>query len=241
MKARQSNRAAFDSNKPIASADLRAILDAARWAPTPHNMQNFEIVVVDDRDMLATLGDLQVPTSFAFVRENCRQLSFSEDELRAKKVGLLGTSFPASWRDPKGLDFEAASREPNRRLGESLRGAPMLLVVVYDPSRGAPASDGDVLGMIGLGCVMENMWLAATSLSLGFQILSTFAGRPVESALHKLLHLPEGRRVAFAARLGHPIETLPYLRVRREIESFTHKNRFAELNSTGALDDEGKS
>jgi len=26
---------------------LRQILEAARWAPTPHNMENFEIVAVD--------------------------------------------------------------------------------------------------------------------------------------------------------------------------------------------------
>jgi hypothetical protein len=32
-----------------------------------------------------------------------------------------------------------------------------LLVILFDPSKRAPASEGDVLGMMSLGCVMENM------------------------------------------------------------------------------------
>jgi len=37
------------SSRGIAEEDLRQVLQAARWAPTAHNMQNFEIIVVDDR------------------------------------------------------------------------------------------------------------------------------------------------------------------------------------------------
>jgi len=36
----------------------------------------------------------------------------------------------------------------------TLRGAPMLIVVTFDPRRRAPALEGDVLGMMSLGCVM---------------------------------------------------------------------------------------
>ena len=32
-----------------------------------------------------------------------------------------------------------------------------MFVVVYNPRKRAPASEGDVLGMMSLGCVMENM------------------------------------------------------------------------------------
>jgi nitroreductase/FMN reductase (NADPH) len=34
---------------PIPDDILDKILEAARWSPTPHNMQNFEIVIIDDR------------------------------------------------------------------------------------------------------------------------------------------------------------------------------------------------
>lgn len=45
VEERHSVRVPFDQKSPIAREDLLQILEAARWAPTAHNMQNFEIVV----------------------------------------------------------------------------------------------------------------------------------------------------------------------------------------------------
>ena len=42
-----------------------------------------------------------------------------------------------------------------------------------------------------------------------------------------LLAIPEYMQISFAARLGYPIPTgFKYVRVRREVESFTHHNRY---------------
>ncbi len=49
IKERQSSRGPYDPNKPVSKENLEQILEAARWAPTGHNMQNYEIVVIDDR------------------------------------------------------------------------------------------------------------------------------------------------------------------------------------------------
>ena len=57
IKERRSVRAPFDPSHPIAMQDVQQILEAARWSPTAHNMQNFEIVVVDDKEHLKKLGD----------------------------------------------------------------------------------------------------------------------------------------------------------------------------------------
>ena len=100
IQTRRSTRVPFDNSHPIANEDLRQILDAGRWAPTAHNMQNFEVVVVDDPKLLAAIGNIPRSTSAVFIRENYQQLSFSEEELLRKKVGLLGTMFPPSWRNP---------------------------------------------------------------------------------------------------------------------------------------------
>ena len=48
IQQRQSTRVPYDPNRPVAKDDLRQIIEAARWAPTAHNMQNFGIIVVDD-------------------------------------------------------------------------------------------------------------------------------------------------------------------------------------------------
>ena len=100
IQQRQSARVPFDPLRPIAKEDLRQILEAGRWAPTAHNMQNFEILVINDEKILKRIGNIKSRVSVEFLRENYEQLSFSEEELLRKKVGILGTMFPPSWRDP---------------------------------------------------------------------------------------------------------------------------------------------
>ena len=101
IQERRSMRCPFDPDRPVAKEDITKILEAAKWAPTPHNMQNFEVLVVDKKDVLDRLGGIKSHVTETFLRENYAQLSFSEEELLTKKVGLLGTAFPSSWRDPQ--------------------------------------------------------------------------------------------------------------------------------------------
>ena len=103
---------------------------------------------------------------------------------------------------------------------------PVMLVVIYDPSRRAPASEGDFLGIISLGCLMENLWLEAEALGLGVQIVSSLADA---AALKDILGIPENLRVAFSVRLGYPVkQPEDYLRVRRDVEDFTYFNRYGD-------------
>jgi nitroreductase len=224
FQGRQSDRIPFDPERPIAKQDLRQILEAGRWAPTAHNMQNFEIDVVDDKKLLQAIGDVERPISDAFIEENYRQLSFSEEELLRKKVGLLATMFPPAWRAPRVKQDDAGNRE---EISRPFPSCPVLLVVVYDPRKRAPASKGDFLGIMSLGCLMENMWLMAHSLGIGFHVMSALSADIVEKEVKRILDIPQYLKIAFAVRLGYPLSTPPrYLRVRREVEDFTHHNRF---------------
>jgi len=94
IRKRQSTRAPFNSEHPVKEEDLRQILEAGRWAPTAHNMQNFQLIIVDDRKTLDAIERIETVVSETFIRENLQQLSFSEEELLKKKVGILGTMFP---------------------------------------------------------------------------------------------------------------------------------------------------
>ena len=228
IRRRQSARTAFDLNRPVSKDDLRLILEAASLAPTAHNMQNFEIVVVDDKAVLKKIGAVRTKISRAFVEENYAQLSFTEDELVRKKTGLLGQQFPPSWRDPKELDIEKVMREAAPApLENTLRGGPTLLIVLYDPRKRAPASANDVLGFISLGCVMQNIWLAAEALSLGVHIMSAFSGEYAENEIKKILGVPAPLKIAFAVRLGYPAGgSKAYLRVRRDVEDFARFNKY---------------
>jgi nitroreductase len=227
IRQRYSERESFDSNRQVPSADVEKILEAARWAPTSHNMQNFEIVVVDDERLLNRLGNLNTIPSPEFIRENYEQLSMTEEELARKKVGILGNQFPPSWQDKAQLESAVKERMP-LNLGRLINGAPTILILLYDTRKHAPASPGDLLGAVSLGAVMENMWLVAQSLDIGFQILSMF-GSPVQKEVKKILRIPDHMAVLFAIRLGHPFKRSETLRVRREINTFAYRNDYGTL------------
>jgi nitroreductase len=222
IQSRQSTRLPYDLNHPVAAEDLHQILEAGRWAPTAHNMQNFEVVAVDDPKILETIRALHYPPSLAFIRENYPQLRFSEEELQQKKVGVLGTMFPPSWRNPEVTPDPMEGARPTPP-------APLMLFLLYDPSRRAPASEGDFLGIISLGGMVENMWLMAQSLGIAFHIMSTFGSGPAEEDIKKLLNIPVGLKIVFAIRLGYPaVPSGKTLRVRREVEDFSHHNHYGD-------------
>ena len=225
IRARHTDRSPHSSERRLADTALRTVLEAARRAPTAHNMQNFAILVVDDPAMLDRIGTIRREISGVFLRENFQQLSFSEEELRRRKTGVLAGTFPLSWQRP---DADASQMEPGL-LRDLLQGSPTLLLILYDPAVRAPASEGDFLGIMSLGCVMQNLWLAAQSLGMGMQILSTFGAPAVQRELRPLLRLPAELAIAFACRLGVP-ETPgpPSLRVRREANDFVHRNAYGE-------------
>ncbi len=226
MQERHSTRAAFDPQKQVPKADVRQILEAGRWAPTPHNMQNFEVIVIDDKEILERIGSIKTFPSPDFIRENFEQLSMSEEELIGKKVGILGAGFPPAWRDKAKLEIAMKDRTPGT-LSQTIKGSPTILIVLYDTRKRAPASEGDVLGMLGLGCLMENMWIMAHRLRIGFQIMSVFSD-PGQKDLRRILSIPDHMAISFAIRLGYPIAQSKYLRVRREIESFTYGNKYGK-------------
>lgn len=226
IKNRQSTRAPFNGEKSVSRQDMEQILEAARWAPTAHNMQNFEIVVVDGKKTLEAISAIRSPLSKTFVQENYQQLSFSEEELLKKKVGLLGTMFPPALRNPEVQpDRDTLDRMASFQSG-LIKTASALLIVVYDPGKRAPASEGDFLGIVSLGCMMENMWLTAEALGIGCHIVSAISSHPAESEIKKLLNIPQNLMIAFSIRLGYPAAPVRYLRVRRDIKDFTHHNRF---------------
>ena len=221
-----SERAPFDSDKQVSTSDVEKILEASRWAPTSHNMQNFEVVVVDDKAVIKRLGNLNTSPSPDFIRENFEQLSMTEEELAQKKVGILGTQFPPTWRDRALLEM-AINERPLLNLGILINGAPTLIILLYDTRKRAPASPGDMLGAVSLGCVMENMWLMAQSLNIGFQILSMF-GSPVQKEIKNILDIPDHMAVLCAIRLGFPFSPSKSLRVRRDVEEFAYWNKYGK-------------
>ncbi|MGD6851628.1 MAG: nitroreductase family protein [Candidatus Bathyarchaeia archaeon] len=225
IEERHSSRVPFDPNRAVPKEKLTQILEAARWTPTGHNMQNYEIIVIDDKALLEKIGAIKTRVLEEFLRDNYEQLSFSEEELERKKVGILAAGFPPDWVDPAKIS-QIAQKAPPIPLSNNIRGSTTLLMVFYDPNKKAPASAVDVYGFMSLGCLMENIWLAAQSLGISMQVLSLSATASVEEELKQLLGVPESLKIAYTIRLGYPTVPVEGLRVRRDIADFTHHNKY---------------
>ena len=134
--------------------------------------------------------------------------------------------FPSSWRNPDfRLDSKDEKADPS--VQRPFPACPVMLIVVYDPAKRAPASEGDFLGILSLGCLMENMWLMANSLGIDFHIMSSLSADSVEKEIKNILHIPGNLKIAFSCRLGYLITTPgKHLRVRRDISDFTNHNKF---------------
>jgi nitroreductase len=227
IQSRHSSRGGFDASRNISKPNLAQILAAARWAPTPSNMQNFEIIVVDDPGLLTALGKLPAEMSEAYLRGNFALISKTEDELRIRKVGTLASDYPPAWIDPEAWNPESDYRSQLTYLESAVLNARVLLVVTYDSSVHAPGSEGHMLGFIALGCVMENMWLMAESLSLSMHVHTVFSDEAVEKQVRSLLKMDPATKIAFACGLGYPVQDAGQdVRVRRELEDFIYHNEF---------------
>jgi nitroreductase len=103
-----------------------------------------------------------------------------------------------------------------------------MMFVVYDATKRAPGSEGDPVGLISLGCVLENMWLVCESLELGLHVLTVVSDGPVEHKLKDVLHVPSNMKIALACSIGYAADPLAsYTRVRRALNDFVHYNKFA--------------
>jgi nitroreductase len=210
------------------------ILEGAQWAPTPTNMQNFDVVVVNAKEQLDAIGKVPADMSEQFLRETYAQLSFSDMDLREKKTGMLANSFPSAWTNPEAWDPESDYRSQLTFLGRAIGETPLLMLVVYDATKRAPGSEGDPVGLISLGCVLENMWLVCESLELGLHVLTVVSDGPVEQTLKELLHIPACMKIAFACSIGYAADpSASYTRVRRDLNDFVHYNNFACIAPNG--------
>lgn len=226
MWQRHTCRTAFDPTMKIREQDLQRILDAARWAPTAHNMQNFEIIIVDDERRLNAIGAIRMAPMESFIHETHHQLSLSEAESLSRKTGLLASMLPDSWHEAEAVQGDGAA-PGHTFVGGTIQKCPMLLMVVYDSHVAIPSSEEAELGLISLGCVMQNMWLMTEALGVSMQVLSGLGATAVESRVRGIVDIPQHLKIAFVARLGYPISVSEsYMRVRRRIQDFTHRNRY---------------
>lgn len=183
------------AERPVDRATLYSILDDARFAPSGGNRQAWRVMVVDDPDLKAAIGD--------------HYLDAWHDYVAHVLAGVIPFSPLASEADRHAALTQRSHAESTSKpdgFAETFGRAPAMLVVTADLTRLA-ATDRDLAryGLAGGASVYPFVWnvlLAAREHDLG-GVMTTVATRN-EPQLRTLLRLPPTVAVAAVVILGYP-------------------------------------
>ena len=175
---------------PVPRSLVEDLLEAARYAPTAHNAQNVQFLVVDDRACLRDLARLTVDCYRKILGQLRNPL------IRAVLAPAVGREVAQRALE----DIPDFQRLVDRwRAGQDpiFRNAPVLLV--------AHAEKADYFGRDTCLFATYNVMLEAVTRGLGTCLIGYFiAAWDRDLRVREALGLPEGQRAYAACTLGYP-------------------------------------
>ena len=235
---------------PIDDADLIRIIDAARWTPSPFNVQPWELVIIKEsmgKDVLANMTEQAIVEQFKdaqFLDDNSNWMCIDEAEWKERGDGVLLTdhvTLPKMLQDaPKKLTGSllrvliknaksltilghlGAGKMPANEISAQVREAPILILITMNTQRKPPGEGSNRWMWLSIGMLIQNILLAATSLGIGVQFVSA----PLESEtnrdnIRKHFNIPDYHEVMTLLRLGY-MESEKGDSVRLETSEFVH-------------------
>jgi nitroreductase len=223
---RRSHRRHF-RDEPISQTDIERLIDAARWAPSPFNVQPWELLIIREdagKNALADLTAEAVAEQFKdgrFLDDNSRWMRLTDAEWKNRGDGVLLAEHvdlpPIFLKDPTKLKpllknakhlsilgHLGAGRKPAQEISELVRSSPMLILVLMNSKR-RPPGDGAVRWMwLGMGTMIQNLLLAAISLGIGTQFVSAPLERDADrQRVRTIFDIPDFYEVVTLLRLGY--------------------------------------
>ena len=245
MTQRRSHRGTFQK-RPIAPDDLEKLVEAARWAPSPFNVQPWELVLIQEAEGKANLADITeraVVEQFKdpkFLDDNSRWMRLTEAEWRERGDGVLLTdhvTLPKPLQDApekllQGLLKNAksftifghlgAGKIPAKEIATQVREAPLLMVVTMNCKRYPPGEGGTRWMWLSMGMLIQNVLLAATALKIGVQFVSAPLERTADRELiRQHLNVPTAHEIITLLRMGY-LEESSAEAVRLDATEFVH-------------------
>jgi nitroreductase len=199
------------TSEPVPDADLVALLDLARFAPSGGNRQGWKVIVVRDQATKEALVDLSLPA------------------LRLYLAQRAAGENPWNTIEPSAIDPATIDHSDTSSLGwfRVLAQAPVLLVIGVDLRVVASAdSKLDRIGVISGGSIypfVQNLLLAARGHGLAGALTTFIAAAEPEA--QALLGLPPEIAVAALVPLGHPKQDITRLS-RQPVSSFARLERW---------------
>ena len=233
VKFRRSSRWMF-SKKSIPDSELKKILEAARFAPTPHNSQPFEIIVVKDEEVKRQLSEVGFRLDKKEVDEHFYWVRHTIEELETKKDGVYVDVLPKFVMDlqnnPKLVEDDEFWRKSMHLYSALIQNSQVLLFILYNQKRPGVGSLKHLWGIMSIGGVMQNIWLAANNLGISAQLVSGQLMN-IESVrkIRKILHIPEkDYRLLLIFRLGYERKFgKSGTKYRRELSDFVRLDQFS--------------
>ncbi len=192
---------------PIPDPVLDRVLEAASWAPTGGNVQPWRVVVVRDRDTMATLGELYARGWHAYAEGHMKSIEGAPDAIRQSTEKM----------------FEAGNY-----LAAHFATTPVLLVYCFNPELMAITDAGldriSVVGGASIYTAVQNCLLACRAEGLGCVLTTLLCAD--EPAVRALLEIPEPWATAAAIPIGRPVRGGHGPIRRRPIEKLAFTDRF---------------
>ena len=245
---RRSHRGQF-RDEPILQADLDKLLEAARWAPSPFNVQPWEFLVIQKDSGKAALADVTaqcISDQFKdprFLDDNSRWMRLTDEAWQNSGDGVLladHVDLPAVFlRHPERLKpllknakhlallgHLGAGQKPAKEIAELVRTSPLLILVLMNCKQRPPGEGGARWMWLGMGAAIQNMLLAATALGIGTQFVSAPLERQSDrDRIRKLFNIPDFYEVVSLLRLGY-LDSDASKSVRRPLSAFVRYEEF---------------
>ena len=224
---RRSHRGTFQE-RVIETEDLEKLIEAARWTPSPFNVQPWELVFIQEtegKSALANLTERAVIEQFKdakFLDDNSRWMRLTEAERQEQGDGVLlaeHVTLPKPLQDApekllQGLLKNAksftilghlgAGNIPAKEIAEQVREAPLLMLITMNCKRFPPGDGGTRWMWLSMGMLIQNVLLAATALDIGVQFVSAPLERPADrEQIRQLFNIPIFHEVITLLRLGY--------------------------------------
>lgn len=251
---RRSYRGEY-TDRPIDDVDLDRIIEAARWTPSPFNVQPWELLIINEsmgKDVLARLTEEAIVEQFKdaqFLDDNSNWMCIDETEWKERGDGVLLTdhvTLPKVLQDApkkltgsllrvlirnakslKVLGHLGVGKMPANEIATQVREAPLLIIITMNTQRKPPGEGANRWMWLSIGMLIQNILLAATSLEIGVQFVSA----PLESdtdrdIIRKHFNIPNFHEVMTLLRLGY-IDSEKGDSVRLETSKFVHYEKIS--------------
>ena len=242
---RRSHRGTFQK-RVIETDDLEKLIEAARWTPSPFNVQPWELIFIQETEGKSTLADLTeraIIEQFKdakFLDDNSRWMRLTEEAWQELGDGVLlaeHVTLPKPLQDApekllQGLLKNAksftllghlgAGKIPAKEIAQQVREAPLLMLVTMNCKRYPPGEGGTRWMWLSMGMLIQNVLLAATALDIGVQFVSAPLERSADrEQIRQRFNIPIFHEVITLLRLGY-IEEETGNSVRLPTSEFIH-------------------